>query len=244
MNLLLVEAHELSDDGRVTLADERARHLREVLRVSVGSEVRAGCVDGPIGTARVEAVEGDAVRLRCRLVGEPPPRPAVDLLMALPRPKVLRRLWAQLAALGVGTVVLTNASRVERFYFDSHVLTPDAIRAHLLEGLAQARDTRLPRVEIRRRFKPLVEDELDTLFGDARRLLCDPVYERSIVDAIRRRATRVVLALGPEGGFLPYERDLLEQHGFVGVGLGPRTLRSDTAAVALVALAHEARRVS
>ena len=86
---------------------------------------------------------------------------AVDLLLALPRPKVMRRLWAQIAAMGVGQIILTNAERVERNYFDTHVLTPECYRPLLVEGLQQARDTRLPRVSIHRQFKVLVEDELD-----------------------------------------------------------------------------------
>lgn len=242
MNLLLLEPAEVSAEGEAVLSGDRARHLREVLRAQPGSVVRAGIVDGAIGTARVVSLDGDRARLACSIEGSPPPRPAVDLLLALPRPKVLKRALAQLAALGVGTVALTNASRVERFYFDSHVLEGEGIRALLLEGLAQARDTRLPRVHVRRALKPLVEDELDALFGDARRLLADPVYPRSVIEAVRVRPSRVVLALGPEGGWTPYERDLLEQNGFAGVGLGARTLRSDTAAIALVALAHEALR--
>ncbi len=244
MNLLLLEPAELSGESEAIVGGERARHLLEILKVEAGSVVRAGIVDGAIGTARVVAVEGERVRLRCAITGSPPERPAVDLLVALPRPKVLKRAWAQLAALGVGTVVLTNASKVERFYFDSHAVRPESIRPLLIEGLVQARDTRVPIVHVRKALKPLVEDELDALFGDARRLLADPAYGRSVIDAVRTRPSRVVLALGPEGGWTPYERDLLEQNGFAGVGLGPRTLRSDTAAVALVALVHEALRGS
>lgn len=242
MNLLLLEPSEISSEGEVVLDGRRARHLIDVLKVREGSVVRAGVIDGPIGSARVVGVDADRVRLSAHLEGPPPPRPAVDLLLALPRPKVLKRLWAQLAALGVGTVVLTNASRVERFYFDSHVVREAELRPYLLEGLAQAKDTRVPIVRVAKTLKPLVEDQLEAIFGDARRLLADPVYERSAFDALRASPGRVVLALGPEGGWTPYERDLLERNGFFGVGLGPRTLRLDTAAVALVALAHEARR--
>ena len=54
----------------------------------------------------------------------------------------------------------------------------------------------------------------------------------------------MLLALGPEGGWSDYERDLFERHGFVGVGLGPRILRSDTAVIALLALVHEALRAT
>jgi hypothetical protein len=76
----------------------------------------------------------------------------------------MRRLWAQIAAMGVGQIILTNAERVERNYFDTHVLMPECYRPLLVEGLQQARDTRLPRVSIHRQFKVLVEDELDRLF--------------------------------------------------------------------------------
>src|SRR5688500_19330680 len=99
--------------------------------------------------------------LHCAFEAAPAPRPPVDLLLALPRPKVMRRLWAQLAALGVGRILLTNAARVERNYFDTHVLTSDCYRPLLVEGLQQARDTRLPVVSIHRQLKILVEDHLD-----------------------------------------------------------------------------------
>src|SRR5690606_4118602 len=128
MNLLLLEPSEISSEGEVVLDGRRARHLIDVLKVREGSVVRAGVIDGPIGSARVVGVDAVRVRLSAHLEGPLPPRPAVDLLLALPRPKVLKRLWAQLAALGVGTVVLTNASRVERFYFDSHVVREAELR--------------------------------------------------------------------------------------------------------------------
>src|SRR5205823_10500285 len=102
-------------------------------------------------------VADGAVEPHCAFDATVPPRPPIDLLLALPRPKVMRRLWAQLAALGVGQIMLTNAERVERNYFDTHVLKPECYRPLLVEGLQQARDTRLPNVSIHRQFKVLVE---------------------------------------------------------------------------------------
>jgi hypothetical protein len=52
----------------------------------------------------------------------------------MPRPKVLRRLWAPLASLGIGRIVLTNANKVERYYFDSKALEIETIREELLRG--------------------------------------------------------------------------------------------------------------
>ena len=247
MNLLLVERDEListesSPHGELVLSGDRARHLREVLHVEPGRRLRVGVVDGDVGEAEVLSVDGTDVRVRALGFSPPPPIPRVDLLLAIPRPKVLKRLWAPLASLGVGQIFLTNAERVERFYFDSHALRPETYRPRLVEGLAQARDTRLPRVEVYKSLKILVEDELDLRCPDARRLLADPAYDRSAYDAAHGTAEdrRVLLALGPEGGWNDFERDLLERHGFVGVGLGRRVLRSDIAAVALLAIVHEA----
>ena len=158
MNLILLEPDEIDARGGVLLSGRRADHVRAVLRAVPGQRVRVGVVDGAVGLANVDSITPENVTLQCRFEATVPERPSVDLLLALPRPKVLRRLWAQLAAVGVGRIILTNAERVERNYFDTHVLSPDCYRPLLLEGLQQAQDTRLPRVSIHRQFRILVED--------------------------------------------------------------------------------------
>ena len=245
MNWILLDPAEVAADGGVRLDGVRARHLLGVLRATPGVAFRAGVLDGPMGRLRVETVAADAVDARFEPEGdEIPPRPPVDLLLALPRPKVLQRLWAPLAALGVGTLHLTNAAKVERMYFDTHVLDPDWYRARLIEGLQQAGDTRLPEVCVHRRFKVWLEDEAPAAYAGALKLAADPVATESLGAAIRRAspAPRLLLAIGPEGGWTDYERGLLAGAGFAFCGLGPRILRSDTAAIALLALAHEAWR--
>jgi RsmE family RNA methyltransferase len=243
VNLILLEPGEIGDGGVVRLRDARARHVSSVLNVARGQQVRVGVVDGPRGLGDVESAAGDDVVLRCVFEAAAPPRPAVDLLLALPRPKVLQRLWAQIAALGVGRIVLTNAEKVERHYFDTHILSPDGYRPLLLEGLQQARDTRVPDVSIHRRFRPLIEDELDDLIGDATRIVAEPAGARAIADVVASRPpARMLLAVGPEGGWNRFELEMLGAHGFTSISMGPRTLRSDTACIALLALAHDAMR--
>ncbi len=239
MNLVLLDAHEAPADGRLSLDGARARHIIKVLHAAPGDPLRVGIVDGPLGVATVVAVTDTRVDLHCQFEAIPP-RPPVDLLLALPRPKVLRRLWAQIAALGVGHIILTNAARVERNYFDTHLLDEAAYRPLLIEGLQQARDTHVPKVSVRRQLKVLLEDELDTLCPSSLRLTAHPGAHHSLT-ALVRDAVRgpVLLAIGPEGGWTPYELDLLATHGFRIASAGPRTLRSDTACVALLALVHE-----
>jgi RsmE family RNA methyltransferase len=243
VNLVLIDAAAI-DGGHATLAGAQARHAIDVLRVTPGQEIRIGVLDGATGIGRVLRVEPGRVELACTL-GSTPPRADVDLLLAVPRPKVLRRLWAQIAALGVDRVILTNAARVERNYFDTHVLGEACYRPLLIEGLQQARDTRMPRVSVHRRFRPLVEDELDTLSTAPARLVAHPATgAEPIASAWRRDAARVLLAIGPEGGWDEFELRLLGERGFRLVGLGGRTLRTDTACVALLAALRAGRDAS
>jgi RsmE family RNA methyltransferase len=241
VNLIVLEPGEVRDSGDVSLSGARAAHLLNVLKVAPGHQVRIGVLDGPRGTGTVQSIAGGTIALHCALETSVPPRPRVDLLLAVPRPKVMRRLWAQIAALGVGRIILTNAERVERNYFDTHILAADTYRRLLVEGLQQARDTRLPQVSIHRQFKVLVEDELDVLFERGLRLVADPAATKpASAVAAESVEARVLLAVGPEGGWNAFEIDLLEAHGFQPVGLGPRTLRTDTACVALLTLVHDA----
>ena len=163
MNLILFEPSAVAGDGTVRLSAAQAAHLLDVLKAGPGDTVRVGVIDGAMGLGTVTSVTDRCVELRCAFEAAVPERPRVDLLLALPRPKVMRRLWAPLAALGVGQILLTNAEKVERDYFGSHLLHEDTYRPLLIEGLQQARDTRLPSVSVHRRFRVLVEDDLDRL---------------------------------------------------------------------------------
>jgi RsmE family RNA methyltransferase len=241
MNVILLEPAEVNDRGDVTLSGARANHLRRVLMVAPGDRVRIGVIDGPSGVGIVQSIGDETVQLRGAFETMARTRPGVDLLLALPRPKVMRRLWAQIAAVGVGQIILTNADRVERNYFDTHVLTPECYRPLLIEGLQQAGDTRLPTVSIHRQFKVLVEDGLDRLFPGGLRLAGDPATDRRPATVVREGMNgRILLAIGPEGGWNAFETDVLRTHGFQSVGMGPRTLRTDTACIALLALVHDA----
>src|SRR5688572_13111645 len=205
VNIILLEQHEASDPATVCLSDQRARHIVDVLKTMPGQTMQIGIIDGPLGRGTVISRSEQAVTLACEFDLAPPSRAPVDLLLALPRPKVMKRLWAQLAALGVGRILLTNASRVERQYFDTHVLTSDCYRPLLVEGLQQARDTRLPVVSIHRQLKILVEDHLDGLFEGVR-LVADPRVGTTTSRAMRfSTAERVLIAIGPEGGWSHFE---------------------------------------
>ena len=239
VNLILLDERDGLGSSRVTISDARAAHMLNVLQVAPGHVVRVGVLDGPLGVGTVESTDDGRVTVRCVFDADIPARARVDVLLALPRPKVMRRLWAPIAALGVGQIILTNAERVERHYFDTHVLAEACYRPLLIEGLQQARDTRLPTVSVYRQFKVLVEDHLGTLFSEGVRLVADPRGTIPVGSAVSEHTEqRVLIAIGPEGGWNVFELALLQAHGFRLVSLGPRTLRIDTACIALLAIVH------
>lgn len=240
MNLILFDRADVRSDGSLDAVGEHARHLTHVLRVTRDQHVRIGLIDGPMGVGTVTAIGDSRVTLQCTFDEWVPERPTVDLLLALPRPKVMRRLWAQLSALGVGQVILTNAEKVERDYFDTHLLRPEGYRPLLIEGLQQARDTRVPLVSVHKQFRKLIESDLNGLFPTGQRIVAHPGAELSINGALGHARDRVLLAVGPEGGWNDFELSLLTSHGFTPVTMGPRTLTTTTACIALLTLAHNA----
>lgn len=231
MNLVLLGADDFVDARRVRLSGRRQRHLVEVLRVRIGAEVRVGVLDGKIGQGRVRAVDAETVELDVVLDGDPPPAPPVTVLLALPRPKSLPRIVQGAVAMGVKHIVLMATWKVEKSYWDSPLVQATALRAQAILGLEQAVDTQLPRLDVRRRFKPFVEDELPGIVAGSRGLVAHPA---AAAPCPRQVSGAVTLAIGPEGGFTDYEVALLREHGCEPVTLGPRRLRVEQVVPALL----------
>jgi len=181
-------------------------------------------------------------------------KPRVSLILALPRPLALARLLPMIAQMGVQDLILTQAQKVPKDYFGSHLFRkPIGIRNALIEGLCQAADVQIPSVTIVKRLKPFLEDDLDSMFpketwarviahpqrkGGERALRMGKIsFSDHLKDSSKKR---IVLAVGPEGGWAePYELDMFQNLGFQQVTLGPRILRSDVAVVSLLSLAQD-----
>jgi RsmE family RNA methyltransferase len=244
VNLLLLFEDDRVGEGRYRLRDARARHVREVLRAEPGRELRVGLLDGPFGRGRVVGTGDDAVVLDCTFEAESPPRPLVDLVLAVPRPKSLARLWPEIAALGVDRVVMLRTWRVAKPYLTARALDPSVFRPLLFDGMMQARTTREPHVAVEPLFRPWVEDRAAAFVGGALALVAHPTAATPLAGLRIASAQRVVLAVGPEGGFVPYEIEALERAGFRAVSMGGRTLRVETALVALLSQIDLVRRLS
>ncbi|MDQ0978603.1 16S rRNA (uracil(1498)-N(3))-methyltransferase [Pseudomonas synxantha] len=232
MNLLLLLDADFIAADRVVLRDRRLVHMQEVHRAVVGDYLRVGHIGGLMGNAQLLRLDVGEAELQVSFDQSPPSKLPLTLLLALPRPKMLRRVLQTVAAMGVPKVVLVNSYRVEKSFWQTPFLEPEAVREQLILGLEQARDTVLPEIIIEKRFKPFVEDRLPAMVEGTLGLIGHPGDYPACPRGLDEPVT---LAIGPEGGWIPYEVELLAKAGFQPVQLGARILRVETAVTALLA---------
>jgi len=232
VNILLLHPGDWTSESEVRLTDHRAAHLRRVLAVSAGDQVRVGLVNGDAGVGTVLTVDADAVTLEILLTQPPGARHPFDLVLALPRPKMLRRVLRTAAEFGVANIHLIHSYRVEKSYWQSPLLSPPKIEDALLAGMERAADTRMPGVHLHHRFRPFIEDTLPDIAAGRRCLLAHPGSPRGLFGSTGPG----VILIGPEGGFIPFELELAAANGATAVNIGARILSVDTAVTTALAL--------
>ncbi len=296
VNRILFDKEEICD-GFATFGGVRAEHVLNVLHGEPGQVLKTGVVDGMIGLSTIENIEPLApdpttklaqgrITVRC-VHDQPALAPWVDLLLAPPRPRAMKRLLPQLAQMGVGRIVLVGAEKVEKAFWGAQLLKEEIYRPLLLDGLMQAGTTALPQIQIERSFRhylekgrfgsdfsqsserfvahptkggqspflrgqsPLSQGLSPTVEGlspSAEGLSPSEGGLSPTVEGLSPAAEglspceggqsprgRVLVAVGPEGGWTDDEVDRLEAHGFARLSLGSRILRTDTAVIALLA---------
>lgn len=232
MNLILFEADELSTP--LPHDDERAHHLRTVLRRTPGDDFDCGLVDGPRGKARIVGESAAGLHLEFTWGEPPPPLPAVALLVGLPRPQTARKILTEASALGVSAIHFFRAEKSEPSYASSHLWTSGEPHRHLRAGVAQAFCTRVPALHVHASLAPALTHA--DAQGAMTRLACDNYEAPVALPDAALAGPPAVLAIGSERGWSAAERDALRTAGFTLVHLGPRVLRTETACVAALAI--------
>lgn len=226
MNLILLDDDDFVDEDLVCLQGRRFEHVAAILKKKEGETIRVGRINGLMGEGVITDRSDRQLLLSIQLDQPPPPPLPATLILALPRPKMLRRILGAISSMGVKSVYLINSYRVDKSYWGSPLLLQDRLEEQLKLGLEQARDTILPRVQLRRRFKPFVEDELPELGRDMAAYVAHPTASGRCPQQFESPS---ILAVGPEGGFIPYEIEMLQSCGFLPINLGSRILRVETA---------------
>ena len=237
MNLALLFDEDFIAPDRAILRGRRLAHLHSVIKIVAGDTVPVGHEGGQMGTGEVVRLTDTEAELQVTL-DQPPPAPLpLTLVLAMPRPKMFRRILQTCAALGVKDLWLINSYKVEKSFWQTPWLSDQQVRENLTLGLEQSKDTLMPRVQIRKLFKPFVEDELPSLVAGRKALVAHPGTSTPCPTHLNQPT---VLCIGPEGGFTDYEVAKLEDAGCQGVHLGPRILRVETAVPVLVSRLFDA----
>lgn len=237
MNLVLFEPSEIA--ASLPRTDPRARHILDVLRRGTGDTFDAGLVNGPLGKATLTGITDAALALAFTPTHEPPPLAPITLIVGLPRPQTARDILRDATTLGATRIHFVVTERTDPNYATSTLWTSGEWRRHCLTGAAQAFDTRIPEVT----WTHTLATSLATLSLPCTRLALDnyeavePLKKCHLIgDTESDLAGSLILALGPERGWGPADRDTLRAAGFTLAHLGPRVLRVETAVIAALAI--------
>ena len=240
MNCILLPAENFSIDSAQINAVSQINHVHQVLTAKVGDTLKIGELGGNLGTAIIDNMTPDGIQLReVTLTIAPPPKLDLTVVLALPRPKVLRRLMMDMTALGVRDILLINSYRTQKSYWQSPMLA--RLDEFVLEGLQQGVDTIAPRISLQKRFKPFVEDEMAHLVTN-RAIVAHPYGAQSFAQYLQKQylqeppalALPSLVCIGAEGGWIDYEIELLAAQGCEAVHMGPRILRTEAAVNAIL----------
>lgn len=236
MNIILLEPDEIRGDS-AEIRGRRLKHIRGILKSTCGDRLKIGVVNGPLGIGIVRSINGNSAQLDIALEESPPPRPATDLVLALPRPIMLKRILSQSASMGINRLHLINAARVEKSFFKASILEEHQYRDYLYHGLEQGVDTHVPEIHIHQRFKPFVEDVLPALKRQVTHsLLAHPAATKKLpaLTSIPLKGG-ILVAIGPEGGWLDYEVEKFREQGVQTFTMGWRILKVDTTVTTILA---------
>jgi hypothetical protein len=169
--------------------------VRTVHRAAVGDAPGSACSAAGSGRAFVARLDDAGLELDVTLERDPPPALPLVLVLALPRPKAMRRVLQTVATLGIKRLCLVAAWRVEKSYWESPLLAPARVADELVLGLEQGGDTAVPTVTLHRRFKPFCRGR-----GSGRRGGEPPAARASTaacpVSACRRHAGTLAMVQG------------------------------------------------
>ncbi|OTG64220.1 16S rRNA (uracil(1498)-N(3))-methyltransferase [Acinetobacter silvestris] len=224
MNIVLLDARQTQSALWSITSKRQIEHLKTHVDIQVGDTLRVGIREAKRYLTEIVSISEHAIQIKPIQEESVPTKLPVTLIVALPRPKVLRRLIMDSVTLGVNKIILIHSYRVDKSYWQSPFL--QQLEHYVTLGLEQAGDTVAPKIEVYKRFKPFVEDILPTLISaEQPAYVAHPYVEQSMPSGINHPCSIVI---GPEGGFIPYEIDLLIKNGCHALSLGNRIIRTET----------------
>ena len=231
MNLIILHKSDFISDNTVRLTGRRAAHILLIHKAEVGKSLTVGLLNSKMGKGTITTISKNCLEMSVMLSKKPPSPLPLTLILALPRPKTLRKAVHAAVSMGVKKIYIIESWKVDKSYWQTPSLNKDEIEQLIILALEQGKDTILPEIILKRRFKPFIEDEVPEILKDSYPILAHPSAPAKCPYNLNKHIT---LAIGPEGGFTEYEINLFLKHGFNAVSTGTRVLRVEFAVPAII----------
>ncbi len=257
MNIVLFDSEEIEEP--LPLYDERASHILKVLKKNVGDTFEAGIIGSMAGKALIMQINDEGIAFNFTPNNDGRPLYPVSVIIGFPRPIQLKRLFRDMAGLGVCEIHLAGTELGEKSYMDSTIVERGAAYEALKDGSSQAKSTYIPQLfvypSVKNCLETLTKEDLCFNHSSSIKTALDNVrsscslnallsHNYGAADSIRdymsmdqmHNGPKVYAAIGSERGWTDNERALLEQYKFVLTLMGTRVLRTETAATTAVTI--------
>lgn len=228
MRRFFIDPHLLASD-RIDLPGETLKHLR-VLRLGTGDRIELLDGNGTVATARIESLnrQNAQVSIENRRREQESQLPTT-LIQGLPKADKFDLILQKGTELGVSRFVPALSRRCQP---DGGTRRRERWQRIVREAARQSGRLRLPELE-----EPMpLERALASERGDLKLVAWEQAATPLNQILTDRQPQRVVLLIGPEGGFDPEEVEQAQHNGFIPVSLGPRILRTETAGFVLAGI--------
>jgi RsmE family RNA methyltransferase len=219
-------------------SDRRWKHVRQVLKKTVGDELFAGCEDGTVGKATILKLDDSGLLLGYEPSNTAPSLHPLRILMGFPRPIQAGRILKDLTSLGVSSIWFSLSELGEKSYAESNFFKNGEFQAHLVEGAEQSGNPLLPEIKtfwsVPRALSALESAENGARAGA--RIIMHPDGDTLSISKLSDLACPVTVAIGSERGWTAGEIGLFRDHGFIPARMGERILKTETAALAAASI--------
>lgn len=238
MNIVLFTQEEIN--GRfLALKDARTKHILSILHKKEGDFFEAGIINKEAGKARIETVTSEGLFFDFTPETKGKPLYPLIMLIGFPRPIQLKRLFRDMAGLGVQEIHLMGTELGEKSYRDSSIVERGAAFEALKDGTVQAKSTHIPELFIHDSVKECLTT-LKARLNQGEKIILDPRSSCSLssyLAKIQKEPHREYFAaIGSERGWTEKEQQLFADYNFSCCSMGERILRTETAATTAASL--------
>lgn len=229
MNIVLFK--EEQQEYILSADDYRYKHIKNVLTLSAGNNLKAGVINGKKGLAEILSVSDERIILKADFREDGNRTIPVDLLVGHPRPPAARRIIKDCTSFAVRSISFFCAVNSEKSYMQSSLWKKEEYKKALLEGAEQGGHCYIPQLNVYYSLNDFfnkndINNKIKICFNKSDNLNDFTYAEKG----------DTLAAIGPERGWVDSEIELLGTNGFQFLSLGDTILRTETACTAAVSV--------